>query len=149
MISEYIKEHDLDILAITETWLRTGDVDQPVIGDLCPPGYKCCHSSRDSGYGGVAVIHRSNLPLSQLPASQFQSIELLKTAIVTGSKRLSLYVVYRPLPSVKNGLSVAQFFDEFTDFMDNELLLAQSDFVLVGDFNFHMEENSDSNAKSF
>ena len=30
-ISEYIKEHDLDILAITETWLRTGDVDQPVI----------------------------------------------------------------------------------------------------------------------
>ena len=50
---------------------------------------------------------------------------------------------------MKNGLSVAQFFDEFTDFMDNELLLAQSDFVLVGDFNFHMEENSDSNAKRF
>ena len=70
-------------------------------------------------------------------------------AIVSGSKRLSLYILYRPPPSVKNGLSVAQFFDEFTDFMDNELLLAQSDFVLVGDFNFHMEENSDSNAKRF
>ena len=33
--------------------------------------------------------------------------------------------------------------------MDNELLLAQSDFVRVGDFNFHMEEKSDSNAKRF
>ena len=33
--------------------------------------------------------------------------------------------------------------------MDNELLLAQSDFVLVGDFNFYVEEKYDSNAKGF
>lgn len=38
------------------------------------------------------------------------------------------------------------FFNKFTDFIDNKLLLSRFDFVLLGGLNFHMEVASDGYA---
>ena len=36
-LSEYVLEHEIDIMAVTETWLN--DESSVVIGELTPPGY--------------------------------------------------------------------------------------------------------------
>ena len=38
-INALIEEKDLDVLCLTETWLKDGD--DPVIVDMLPPGYNC------------------------------------------------------------------------------------------------------------
>ena len=40
---DHIHEHDLDIVAITETWLTNKDSDLPVTRALTPPGYNLIH----------------------------------------------------------------------------------------------------------
>ena len=56
-INEEIIQHDWDILAITETWLKqTGD--EAIVTELLPPGYTFHHVARSRGRGGgVAVQH--------------------------------------------------------------------------------------------
>ena len=63
-IHQFIVDNDLDILVVTETWLHSGGVDGHIISALTPPGYTVRHVARPTGYGGVAVIHRSSLTLS-------------------------------------------------------------------------------------
>ena len=38
-VRDFVVDHDIDILAITETWLRPGNIDEIDIGTLCPTGY--------------------------------------------------------------------------------------------------------------
>ena len=50
-INEEIIQHDWDILAITETWLKqTGD--EAIVTELLPPGYTFRHVARPCGRGG-------------------------------------------------------------------------------------------------
>ena len=52
-------QHDWDILAITETWLKqTGD--EAIVAELLSPGYTFHNVSHPCGRGGgVAVVYRN------------------------------------------------------------------------------------------
>ena len=39
-------DQDIDILALTETWLRPGNIDDVEIRTLCPTGYRFLHVPR-------------------------------------------------------------------------------------------------------
>ena len=39
LIKDSTVDNDFDFLALTETWLKPGDVDNIVVNDLCPKGY--------------------------------------------------------------------------------------------------------------
>lgn len=43
-VKDMIVERDIDILALTETWLGSSDSDNKIIGDICPTGYNCVTS---------------------------------------------------------------------------------------------------------
>ena len=59
-LCEYVTENNLDIFAMTETWLKP--IDQSVIAELIPPGYILHNVDRINGRGGgVAILHRENL----------------------------------------------------------------------------------------
>ena len=61
-IAEFIEEKKLDVLAITELWLKGTDKDKAVISELIPPGFKLHHVARPKKrFGGVAVIYRSSI----------------------------------------------------------------------------------------
>jgi hypothetical protein len=51
-------------------------------------------------------------------------------------------VLYRPPPSKKNGLTKAMFFDEFSEYL-NSHVLSTGKIILLGDFNFHWEDQAD------
>ena len=56
--------------------------------------------------------------------------------------------VYRPPPSKKNGFTVERFFSEFSA-LSEELTVTSCQFLLCGDFNFHVDVDSNANAKQF
>ena len=63
-------------------------------------------------------------------------------------KVFRLVTVYRPPPSKKNGFTVERFFSEFSA-LSEELTVTFCQFLLCGDFNFHVDVDSNANAKQF
>ena len=64
-ITEYVQEHDVDMLFITETWLS--EADDVVIGECTPPGYTFISSPRISSTrgGGIGVLFKTPLKLKK------------------------------------------------------------------------------------
>ena len=67
-IKDYVVEHNLDILALTETWLNPDNSDDQIIGDFIPAGYSFLHIPRETrgGWRGFIVLKMSLMPSSQL-----------------------------------------------------------------------------------
>jgi len=59
-----------------------------------------------------------------------------------------LISVYRPPPSPANGLTLDIFLDEFGPLLE-ELEVTDAELLIVGDFNFHMDDLIDVNAIRF
>lgn len=66
-ICDHIISDDIDVIALTETWLGT-DVDNAVLQDLVPNGFDVIHNLRvNLKGGGVAIIFRKNLKNDKIP----------------------------------------------------------------------------------
>ena len=67
LLHSLIADHDLSLLALTETWIKTDD--PPVIkNDPAPPGYRITHVHRENPDqtrgGGLAIVHRDSINVS-------------------------------------------------------------------------------------
>ena len=61
---QFINDLDLDICAITETWLKEGD--EVGKAALKPEGYEILSSPCPIGLGGrIAIIHKENLQITK------------------------------------------------------------------------------------
>ena len=47
-VKDYTVDHDIDIFALTETWLEPGDCDRLLIEELIPSGYRFLHNPRST-----------------------------------------------------------------------------------------------------
>ena len=113
-IVDYVIEKDIDVLGITETWLRTPANNQ-VLTDLEPAGYKLEHVPRPGSKqgGGVAILKKSNLDFKLIDSTAdnlFTHMEHMDCLITNKEKTVRLCLVYRPPPSKKNGLKNNIFF---------------------------------------
>ena len=101
LIKDYILEEDIDICALTETWLS--EHDQPIVGDLQPDGYKLLHVDRKNRTGGgVAVLCKSSTQPVISSKSSFTSFECINVKMRLHETVVNLAVIYRPpsLPQV-------------------------------------------------
>ena len=149
-ILDHIHEHDLDIVAITETWLTNKDSDLPVTRALTPPGYNLIHHPRRSRRGGgIAILHKESVKATSLKTfTNIHSFEAMSLKLTLFGKCVILLVVYRPPPNKKNGSSVVDFFKEFADILDIYATLPD-ELVIVGDFYFHFDINTDVHVRRF
>ena len=145
---EYIMEKDIDILAITETWLKSGDLRK--LKEATPKTHKFKHISRQSRWaGGVAIVYKSSLNLDVKPVSYVaKSFEMMEAGVISGSTSIGLIILYRPPPSKTNGLTTSIFYQKFADYLET-VTLTKAHPLLVGDFNFHVDVTSDSKAAQF
>lgn len=69
LIHDLILDEGIDLACINETWVDNGvDVIRSL---LCPPGFGLQHFPRVEGQGGgVAVIYRNNITLTEKPDQQ-------------------------------------------------------------------------------
>lgn len=147
-INDFIVDQGVDLLAVTETWLKGDSRDQVVLQEISPPGYKVAQQARIGKGGGIAMIHHENINMKCTPitnSGQFTSFEAIKCDISVKQSAI-IFVIYRPPPSAKNGLSSKMFFTQFADFLEQHITSVKQ-LVILGDFNIHVDNPQDRDAQ--
>lgn len=131
ILNDIIASHELDILFVTETWLRTGDLSP--FTELCPPQWGFLNSPRISGRGGgLATVFKNIFKCKILPVKNYSSFEvqLFKLANCLQTPLLCALVYRSPK-------ATGCFIHDFSDLLS--ALAIQSDKMLIlGDFNIHV-----------
>ena len=144
---DYITSHDIDIMCITETWLRSEDTASA--SAITPSGYNLEHAARSNGRGGgVGVLFRSSFHIDHsqlLPASSFECLDL-QPRCRSVSSTLRLFGVYRPPSSSRNSQPFAIFLTEFRDLV--ERVAMESGIIILGDFDVAYSDNNDAHARA-
>jgi hypothetical protein len=146
IISDYLCECDLDILFLNETWLRTGESNKRIIGDLLPPGYSFKHKPRASGArgGGVGILHKDSIPFSEKsPSLQATSFESMEGYFSLPGSCIHTALIYRIPPSKKNSLRKSLFLEEFAILLEY-LSILPGKLLITGDFNIHWDDDSNT-----
>jgi len=108
VLHDFILDNSLDIVLLTETWLSP-DTPVSVTNSLTPSNFSFFHQPRLTGRGGgLAVIHRSYLKISEIPPLPVSSFESLSFRLTLPTKTLNFLSVYRP-PSSFDLLSLKNF----------------------------------------
>ena len=152
-LKDHAVEYDCDIIAVTETWLPNEEtLANQIIGDTCPKGYKMSQNPRNNGQrgGGVGIMYKSCLDVRAISddGMVFESFEYIMHLVKVGLKLIRIVTIYRPPPSSTNGLTMSKFTAEFTMFLEH-LLLLPGQIVILGDFNFHIDDSSNVHASEF
>ena len=146
IIKDFLLESKFDILALTETWLQ-GDSDNYFIRDITPTGYIFKRMDRQTRGGGVGLLYSNSFSSRVKRAREsYKSFEYLDVTL-SDTTSLRVIIIYRPPPSVMNGLTVDMFFTEFTSFLE-QMNIESERFLIAGDFNFPVK-NQDNNGPKF
>ena len=103
-VFDHIKEYQLDIVALTETWLSSKN--KHVIEQCVAHGYSLHHSPRTSGWrgGGVGLLVSNAIKVTFKwihVSPLITSFELMEAVLTICSVSLRLIVIYR-MPPPKN-----------------------------------------------
>lgn len=113
-VKNFIVDNDIDILAMTETWLRPGTDDSVEIGTLCPTGYRVINIPRShSAAGGVGIIFKNSIRLNTSLTDQYHSFEIMDFHLLI-VRCVRILLVYRP-----PGLSTSLFLEEFSKLLEH------------------------------
>ncbi|XP_072021334.1 uncharacterized protein [Amphiura filiformis] len=149
-LCDYVTDHDIDVLCLTETWLRPDD--PVVIEELSPPGYSFINVPRNSEvdhHGGIGILFKSQLHLGLSANVQLPTFETFEYTVVSNTSRtFTIIVVYRPPPSKVNKLTLATYLENIDEFLSGVDLLPGR-ILLVGDFNIHYNKPSKSDVRQF
>ena len=93
-IKDYVVDHQIDILGITETWTKSDGESNRVVNELSPRGYSFIHVPRKkrSG-GGIGLLYNTSLKIERVDCNSYASFEYLEVKLHTAS---TVAVVYRP-----------------------------------------------------
>ena len=72
----------------------------------------------------------------------------MRTTLSINNKSILLFVVYRPPPSIQNGLTTSSFIEEFAEFV-SEQIVNTAEILLTGDINLHLNVTSNPNTQKF
>lgn len=142
LINELISDNNIDIMCLSETWLRDGDFVS--LNEASPPSHFNFHVPRGSGRGGgVAAIYGCTLSITAKPHTVHNSFENLIFSLSHQSgKTILIAIVYRAPGPYSNFLS------EFPEFLAS-LVLKTDKVIIVGDFNIHVDVVNDSCSTAF
>ena len=128
-----------------ETWLHPKG-DNVATGELCPSVYRFDHTPKPVGTGGdVGLLYKQGFcTKTRMCQHSFRSFECMHVTFIT-RKSIRALVVYRP-PGT--GAAIGLFFDEFSTLLE-EVVVCSEELLIIGDFNFHMDDTADRYAAQF
>ncbi|XP_051797401.1 uncharacterized protein LOC127531665 isoform X3 [Acanthochromis polyacanthus] len=144
-ISNFIQKFDLDILAMTETWLTEENGDQR-LGEILTGEFTFYHQPRvDQRGGGVAVGHSNELEGTRVQLDEpFESFEYVAADLRHDEwdRPIRIITVYRP-----PGGNMENFLEEFENLLEK---FPEDDSILItGDFNIKVNDMNNKHAKKF
>ncbi len=137
VIKDYLIEKDVQLCAITETWLKPqNDLE---IAEITPPGFKLdpLHRPHNKA-GGIAVIHNLKLKAKVSEKGHFASYDYMDIYVPLGSDSIRLLVIYHPPYNyLSNPVPDSTFLSEFATHME-KVVPSPGYLVVTGDFNIHV-----------
>ena len=95
-IKDLVVDCDIDMLALTETWLHPGNRDGLETGMICPSGYRFLHVPRMNGRGGgVGLLFKDVLRINSVLTDRFQSFKLMDVRL-RSLRCIRILIIYRP-----------------------------------------------------
>ena len=114
-LSDLISSTQINILAMTDTWLSFCDT-AACLDDISPPGLSLFHCPRLSCRGGgVAFLMRETFKVEIIHTHKFLTFEAICILVKHSSITANFTCIHRP-PGCSNML-----FDEFPNFLKNTL----------------------------
>ncbi len=139
-ICDIVVDKELDFFCLCETWHQTNDYLN--LNICAPPGYTYIDRPRSTGRGGgLAVIYRSDVVLTEVSLPCFSSFECLAFKLNGLSPVLVLNIYRPPKPN-------SVFFSEFTEFLTLASAICPV-VLLTGDLNIHVDNVDCANTVSF
>ena len=135
-IRDLIEEKKIDVLCITESWLKDSG-DEAYISAMCPATHKVASFPRvgRSG-GGIAFVYNKSLGNPSFSNVNGKSCEAGSFSF-SHSIRFNIICIYKP-PSE----NVPSFVNDFKNFLTS-LKIKNQPFIILGDFNIKFRsENS-------
>ena len=150
-VLELLKDNDIDVCFVTESWLKSKDVAK--YAEIHDFGYDIHSAPRRGRGGGVAFIFNpKRVKLVRNSVSKYSSFEVLEAVINTQTELIRLCVVYRCTQATSKQryqeTKLALFIEEFSEYIDNLNSKAGKP-IICGDFNFHVEHQNNSAAQEF
>ena len=143
-IKDFTVDNNIDVLALTETCFQNDDSDVVDMGALCATGYRFPHNPRPQRRGGVVeLLFKDSLRLNSIICKQYKTFELMDVR-VKSSVCLRVFVIYR-LPEA----TYALFYEGFSRLLEKTLAEHPGPIIFIGDFNFHVHDVNDYQAKRF
>ena len=148
IICDFVQEHDMDIVCVTETWLSVRDANSCT---STIPGYTLEHIPRcNRNGGGVGVFFKDGFRLASSkpwPADSFECMEVVFSRL-TASSALRLFVIYRPPSSGRYATPFSTFLVEFR-YLVAHASMQQAGLALLGDFNVKYGNGDNKDARDF
>ena len=97
-LKDYVVENQIDLLAITETWLDLNNQQTAnIINELCPLGFAFMHIPRMKNCGGgVGLLYNKCYKIEKQDVTSFLSFEYMEVLLRTPATVLRIGVLYRP-----------------------------------------------------
>lgn len=146
-----LKDRKIDICCVTETWFKSKESAR--FAEIHDFGYDVISAPRRGIGGGVAfVFNPKSISPIRNNVKGFKSFEVIECVIKTADNLIRLCLIYRSTQA-KSKLKyeetkVVSFFDEFEVYLDGVMNKSGAP-LLCGDFNFHVEDDSNAYANRF
>ena len=101
-------------------------------------------------YDGLDGLHKSVVRFEKKSSlkTSFKSFEFTDVLLRHSSDSLPFVIFYRPQTMADKSSSTANFFEEFPTLLE-ALVTAPGSLLMVGDFNFHVEDATDGSEQRF
>ena len=147
-IYDFIETNKIDLLAVTESWMKTkeeGSVEYIFEHEMLPKSHQMVLVPRSNAKrgGGIAVIYKKEIKLKvmQFTGKLYKQFEYAVCSVNINKTLIKLIIVYRPVPTKVNTLNVRLFWKEFEKFLSKHAF-CKEDILITGDLNFHLDETS-------
>ena len=133
-IRELFDKDKLDILCITETWLKPV-IDDAKINEMVPESYTSVHKMRNcqNRGGGVSIIISKKFKFKQiLDKGNFDTFEYIEIQADTQKGKTLIINIYKPPNTNEN-----RFLEEFELFL-NMIDTDMNNVLICGDFNLRL-----------
>ena len=135
--SDFVLSNDLDIVGVTDTWLRPLDT-QGLMDEITPAGFQLQQVPRENKKGGgVPVLVRNDIDSVRCQIDWRETFEHITVKLSDQqSSQLLVHVIYRP-PST----SKSRFIEEFNSFMEAAALSPHEN-IILGDVNIQLDSQN-------
>ena len=126
------------------------DQDPVSLAALSPSGFNFKNLARPSerNGGGMGVFYNLSLDLSFFDGGEKSSFKFSEWKLSVHGRIIKLAVVYCSPYSKEHPVPASIFFQEFSAFLETTVLCPEV-LLVFGDFNFHLDDSSDIDARKF